>query len=143
MNQQNLYKFTCAILALLAITSYFFGFYFDENSAGAGGYDGDFKHIYNNLKIFLKHDFATSISHPDYVDSRPPSSYILHELLNPFANNEVNFRRSVFFVSLSVPVLFYFCLKQKFKDCENLLLILISSTISEWSLETSISFLFV
>ena len=61
----------------------------DENSAGAGGYDGDFQHIYNNLKIFLNNDLATSISHSDYLDSRPPTSYILHELLNPFVLDEI------------------------------------------------------
>ena len=78
MKNYNLYKFTHIILIVLAIASYFFGFYFDENSAGAGGYDGDFQHIYNNLKIFLNNDLATSISHSDYLDSRPPTSYILH-----------------------------------------------------------------
>ena len=49
--------------------------------------------------------------------------------MNPFAEDKVNFRRTVFFISLLVPILFYFCLKQKFKNEGNLLLILISSTV--------------
>ena len=152
MKNYNLYKFTHIILIVLAIASYFFGFYFDENSAGAGGYDGDFQHIYNNLKIFLNNDLATSISHSDYLDSRPPTSYILHELLNPFVLDEINFRRSVFIISLSIPVLFYFCLKKKFRDYENLVLILISCTIflspyfrttAYWGLQENYGYIFL
>ena len=128
MHQFSLYKFTSVALITLAILSYFFGFYLDESSTGAGGYTGDFEHIYTNLEFFLKHDLVTSISNPDYHDSRPPTPYILHEALNPFVEDKINFRRSVFFISLLIPILFYFCLKQKFRNEENLLLILLSST---------------
>ena len=129
MNQFSLYKYTSVTLVILAISSYFFGFYLDEIPSGAGGYNGDFEHIYTNLEFFLQHDLTTSISNPDYHDSRPPTSYILHNLLNPFAEDKINFRRTVFFISLLIPILFYFCLKQKFKREDDLLLILISSTI--------------
>ena len=108
MKNYSLYKFIPVFLIAFAILSYFFGFYLDENSAGAGGYEGDFQHIYNNFQIFLKHDLITSIAHPDYFDSRPPTSYILHEALNPFVEDKINFRRSVFFISLLVPILFFF-----------------------------------
>ena len=47
-------KFVAIMLIALAISSYFVGFYLDENSAGAGGYEGDFDDIWNNLQIFLK-----------------------------------------------------------------------------------------
>ena len=68
----------------------------------------------------------------------------MHASLNPFVENVIAYRRSVFIISLSVPVLFYFCLKQKFNNKDNLLLILIASTIflspyfrtsSYWGLE--------
>ena len=123
MKHYSSYKFISVFLVTFAILSYFFGFYLDENSAGAGGYEGDFQPIYNNLQIFLKHDLVTAIAHPNYFDSRPPTSYILHEALNPFAGEEINYRRSVFFISFLIPILLYFCLKQKFKNDENLLLI--------------------
>ncbi len=129
MNQFSLYKFISATLIILVILSFFFGFYLDESSFGAGGYNGDFEHIYTNLEFFLKNDLTTSIANPAYHDSRPPTSYILHEALNPFVEDKINFRRSVLFISLLVPILFYFCLKQKFNNVENLLLILLSSTI--------------
>ena len=152
MHQFSLNKFISATLVILVITSFFFGFYLDESSFGAAGYDGDFEHIYTNLEFFLKNDLATSLSNPEYHDSRPPTTYILHELLNPFTESKINFRRSVFFISLSVPILFYFCLKQKFNDKENLLLILLSSTIflspyfrtsSFWGLQENYGLIFL
>ena len=129
MNQFSLNKFISGTLIILAILSFFFGFYLDESSFGAGGYNGDFEHVYTNLEFFLKQDLATSLANPEYHDSRPPTSYILHEALNPFVEDKINFRRSVFFISLLVPILFYFCLKQKFNNKENLLLILLSSVV--------------
>ena len=144
MNQFSLNKFISGTLIILVILSFFFGFYLDESSFGAGGYNGDFEHVYTNLEFFLKHDLATSLANPEYHDSRPPTSYILHEALNPFVEDKINFRRSVFFISLLVPILFYFCLKQKFNNKDNLLLLLIASTIflspyfrtsSYWGLE--------
>ena len=152
VSQYNLYKFTSIFLITLAIFSYFFGFYLDENSAGAGGHAGDFSIIYNNFQIFLKYDLEEAIAHHDYFDSRPPTSYILHKLFNPFAEGQINYRRSVFFISFFIPILFYFCLKQKFKKEENLLLILISSTIflspyfrtsAYWGLQENYGFIFL
>jgi len=129
INKNNLYRITTIFLITLVIFSFFLGFYLDENSAGAGGYDGDFQNVYRNLQIFLKYNFSDAVIDPDYLDSRPPTSYILHSVLNPFVEDKINFRRSVFFISLLTPILFFFCLKQKFKNQENLLLILISSTL--------------
>ena len=63
-----------------------------------------------------------------FNSSRTPLVYVLHKLFNPFLENQIDFRRSVFIISLSGPVLFYFCLKQKFKE-SNLLLFLIASVI--------------
>ena len=129
MIKENLYKFISIFLIILAISSYFIGFYFNENSGGSGSYRGDFRVIWNNFQIFLNNDLISSIQHPEYNDSRTPISYILHELLNPFLDNKINFRKSVFSISILLPILFYFCLKQKFRNEENLLLILISSSI--------------
>ena len=46
MSHNSLYKFTSIALITLAILSYFFGFYFDENSAEAGSYKGDITNVY-------------------------------------------------------------------------------------------------
>ena len=78
------------------------------------------------------------------MSARTPLVYIFHKLFNPFVGNEIVFKRSVFIMSLMIPVLFYISLKQKFRKEENLLLVLISSIIflspyfrtsSYWALE--------
>ena len=51
MTKYNLYNFTSIFLIVLAVLSYFWGFYLDENSAVAGGPKGDIVHIWSNLKI--------------------------------------------------------------------------------------------
>ena len=130
------YKIVIFVLIFLSFSSFFLGFYFDENSAGAGGLFGDFSLNWGNLQIFLNNDLLTAINYTDgadpdnvYNSSRPPLVYILHKLFNPFLETQISFRRSVFILSLSGPILFYLCLKQKFKKEDNLLLALIASTI--------------
>ena len=43
--------------------------------------------------------------------------------------DELGFRRTVFGISLIIPVIFYFCLKEKFKGHNNYLLLLLSSVL--------------
>ena len=144
MEIKNNYKFFSFVLIFLSLLSFFLGFYLDENSAGGGSYLGDWSILWPNLKLFINNDLYTAITHENFLSNRPPLLYMLHASLNPFVENVIAYRRSVFIISLSVPVLFYFCLKQKFNNKDNLLLILIASTIflspyfrtsSYWGLE--------
>ncbi len=146
------YKNVSIVLILISILSFFLGFYLDENSAGAGSYEGDFLHIWKNLQIFANNDILNSITHEDYFDSRSPIAYILHKLFNPFLDSEIGYRRSVFIISLIAPILFYYCLKIKFFNKENILLILITSTIflspyfrtsAYWGLEENYGIIFL
>jgi len=150
------YKVFPLLLIFLSFSSFFWGFYIDENSAGAGGYFGDFKLNWSNLQIFLNNDLLTAINFTDNSDpdnqfnsSRTPLVYVLHKLFNPFLETQINFRRSVFIISLVGPILFYFCLKQKFKESD-LLLFLIASIIllspyyrtsAYWALDENYSFI--
>ena len=145
-------KILSLLLISISISSLFLGYYFNENSAGAGSYEGDLGSIWKNLQIFLKNDLLESINHPDYFDSRTPIAYILHEIFNPFVKNIESYRKSVFIISLSLPILFYFSLKKKFKTEDNLLLLLISSlvclspyfrTSSYWGLEENFGLIFL
>ena len=135
MLQKNHYKYFSFFLILLSISSFFIGFIYGENSAGAGGFRGDFEHTWRNLQLFLNNDISTAVhltastEREIYMSSRTPLLYIFHKLFNPFIENEIIFIRSVFFMSLSLPILFYLCLREKFKEEENLLLILISSIV--------------
>ena len=146
------YKFFSIFLCFFSFFSFFLGFYFEENSAGAGGYNGDFLLIWKNLQIFINNDLLVALNHPEYYDSRAPTSYILHKFLNPWVDSEISFRASVFIISLSLPFLFYFCLKNKFKEENNLLLLLVSSVIflspyfrttAYWGLQENYSLIFL
>jgi hypothetical protein len=115
------------ILFLLIIFSFLLGFFLNENSAGAGGEKGDFSLIWNNLLLFKEKGIFSSINSELYSDSRTPFLYILHYLLNPLINDQLNFRISIFFFSVLIPFIFYFILKKKFFYLKNYQLLLLSS----------------
>ena len=92
-------------LSVLAIFSFFFGFIFKENSAGAGGLNGDFKNTWLNINTFLKFDLKTAldfVANGDgnfYVSSRTPALYIINAKINPFTYSIDAFLRSIFLFS--------------------------------------------
>jgi hypothetical protein len=148
----SIYKFFSIFLILFSVIFFFYGFISEENTAGAGGFSGDFSNSWNNLQIFLNNDLLNAINSSGntlegktkYISSRPPLIWILNKFLNPFTDNKIDWLRSIFFFSLLVPLLFYYCLKIKFKNTDNYKLILLSSTIlfspyfrtsSYWGLE--------
>ena len=145
-------KLLSIFLILFSVIFFFYGFISEENSAGAGGFNGDFSNSWNNLQTFLNNDLLTAINSSGdtldgqrkYISSRPPLIWILNKFLNPFTDNQIDWLRSIFFFSLLAPLLFYYCLKIKFKNTDNYKLILLSSTIllspyfrtsSYWGLE--------
>ena len=106
------------LLALIILTyfSFILGFILNENSAGAGSYNGDISWIWKNIQIFENNNLIQAINHPDFFGNRTPLSYILHKYLNPFVHNYENFRISILSLSLFGPIIFYFILKNNFPD---------------------------
>ena len=132
------------LFTLLALVSFFLGFSLDEVSMGAGGFDGDFKFVKRSIVLFNENSFLESIKLFSETSNRPPLIYIMHKYLNPFFANELGFRRTVFIISLAIPILFYLCLKEKFPEADNKILMFFSSIIffnpfirtsSYWGLE--------
>ena len=76
---------------------FLYGFFTNENSAGAGPYD--FELIWSNLQL-LKNNTFSNLDSILYNDSRPPLSYIIHIYLNPLISNKENFRLSTLLISL-------------------------------------------
>ena len=158
VKKKQKFDYYCYLLIILSIFSFFLGFYLDENSAGAGSYKGDWVHIWKNMQTFANNDLLTALKYTDSIDSlhyqssRTPLLYILHKLFNPFLYDPIFYRRSVFAISLTAPILFYFCLKQKFKEVNNSLLLLVSSIIflspyyrtsAFWGLEENYGIIFL
>ena len=138
-------------LSFLILIYFFYGFFTNENSAGAGGYSGDFKLIWSNL-LLLKDGLFTNIDNPAYNDSRSPLSYILHIILNPFTENQQEFRNSTFVISLIVPYLLFLSINENFKKLKfsiTLLLTLIVTlspyfrTTAYWSLGENYAIIFL
>lgn len=120
-------KYSLSIISILIVLSFFLGFYLNENSAGGG--PSDFIYfVWPNLN-FLKENIFVNIFSYNYTDSRTPLSYILHLLFNPLINSEIQFRFSVFLISLLCPILLFFNLKYRFNDAQTYLLIFLSSLI--------------
>lgn len=139
------------LTSLFLLLYFFYGFFSNENTAGAGGYDGDFDTIWNNINL-LKEGVVVNLDNPSYNDSRPPLSYILHILFNPFINDQESFRFSCFVISLIIPALIYFSINKKYPDLsKNLtllcsLLILLSPyfrTTAYWGLGENYGLIFV
>ena len=111
------YKYFSLFLIILSISSYFIGFIYGENSAGGG--PADYLHVWSNLQTFLNNSIIDGVhltatyDSETYMSARTPLIYIFHKLFNPFVGNEILFKRSVFFMSFLVPILFYISLKEK------------------------------
>ena len=138
MQKDRVNKNIPILLSSLVLISYFLGFYLDENSAGSGADTaelGDLVNTWNNLELFLSNSImdgvnaTSSLDQSVYKSSRTPLVYIFHKIFNPFTDSIDSFRRSVFFFSLLGPIIFFFCLKQRFRSTKDSYLILISSLI--------------
>ena len=111
---------------------------------GAGGFNGDFKFVKKSIALFSQNSFFDSIKLYSESSNRPPLIYILHKYLNPLINDDLGFRKVVFTISLLIPILFYICLREKFKETDKNIILLFSSIIffnpfirtsSYWGLE--------
>ena len=160
-NSQIFFKILSIILIISSIIFFFYGFLVGENSAGAGGFKGDFDNVWITLQTFLNNDLITSIKSSStagvsleqpYISSRAPLIYILNKYFNPFIESKINFIRSVFFFSLLAPILFYYSLKIKFPKVDNIILMLLACTIllspyfrtsSYWGLEENYGIVFI
>ena len=139
------------IIAASLLAYYFFGFYTDENSAGAGGYNADLGLIWNNLNL-LKEDLFLNLDNPLYNDSRTPLPYILHILFNPFINDLETFRTSVFLISSTVPLLLFLAIKENYPKLDKNIVLLLAlivtlspyfRTSSFWGLSENYAFIFL
>ncbi len=121
------------LLIFLSIFSYAIGFTFDENSAGGGV--ADFNNTWRNLQMFESNDLLTALhltasnDSAIFQSSRIPGVYIFHKYFNPFTNNAEEFRLSVTFFSLLIPIFFFKALTLKFSKIRKIDLALLASLI--------------
>jgi hypothetical protein len=103
------------------------GFYLDENLAGGAIFDFNYHiPILNSFKDNLSYSF---LNYKDFNSDHSPFFFIFLNLINmPFEGT--NFLRFIYLhISLIVPIVFYKCLIEAYKDCSKKILILISCII--------------
>ena len=81
--QSDKYLFLISILTILL---FFFGFYLQENSAGAGGLKGDFNHVWNNLSLFKNNNFWTALDSTAGLNEYKYKRLLLSENKQDFSN---------------------------------------------------------
>lgn len=129
MNKLNKLKYISFFLSFLIIFSYFLGFYFNENSAGAGGYNGDISWILNNIKIFQENSLINSIFHKELFGNRPPLIYALNKIFNPYFYEYEKYRYTVFYLSLIGVYILYLGLKFKYNETNKSILFSLATLI--------------
>jgi hypothetical protein len=124
-------------LIFMIITSFIVGFFIRENSAGAGGFNGDFSHVWKNLQTFKNNTLIDSIKITAKKDSnlneenyfqgtRPPLIYIFQSI-NPLIFSQNSFFINVFFISIFCFLFFLIVIKNIYSDQDKLTVLLISS----------------
>ena len=122
-------KITTIFLSLLIIISYFLGFVFSENSIGSGGYNGDLVWMWDNFEIFKNESLIQAIKSDDFFGNRTALLYILNIYLNPFLNNIDEYRFSITIFSLLAPYILFLCIKEKYKNINYEIILLLSCII--------------
>ena len=149
---KNIHFVISLSLIIFSIFYFFLGFLLNENSAGAGGYEGDFVHSWNNLQIYLNNNLHESLLSKEFYSNRSPLAYILHEKFNPFIGSHYGYRVSVFLITLLIPILLFFTLQLKFEKINILTLSVLSSIIlfspyvrtsGYWALEENYGIIFL
>ncbi|MAJ85988.1 MAG: hypothetical protein CL687_03340 [Candidatus Pelagibacter sp.] len=115
-------RFSYLLLAI-AISSLFYGFYIDEDSAGSGGFILDFNKTWNFV-ISLKNEM--NFLSDEYSIHTPLHYLILSQVL--VLTESQNLTRLIYFLGcFSIPFLFYLCLKLRYSRIKKINLIAISS----------------
>ena len=127
--KNNFKNYLTNIIIFLPLISFFFGFYFDEDSAGGGGYKNDSVWIRKNIDIFLENNLVDAILHPDFFGNRSPLIYVLHKIFNPFFDDFEKYRICGFIIFLIGPIIFYHLLRTRYFETDKRILFFISSLI--------------
>jgi hypothetical protein len=96
------------IIFLVSAFTLLVGFFFNEDVSG-GGTSGDFYSTFGYVTELKANIFAIS-----EVTIHLPLHYLILSKINYFANDMVLLRFAFLIISISVPILFYLCLKNRF-----------------------------
>tara|TARA_B100000315_G_scaffold5796_1_gene5805 strand:+ start:2737 stop:3987 length:1251 start_codon:yes stop_codon:yes gene_type:complete len=122
-NNKNL-LYDKIIFFLLSLTL-IIGFFFDEDSAGSGGFIADFNNTWGYVEVLKDSLFVL----PSKWVMHTPLHFIILSKLHILIEDQYLIRLIFCIISISIPILFYLCLKINFPDQnKNNLLVLASLT---------------
>ena len=109
------------VFIFLSITSLFIGLFFGEDSSGSGGFVADYKNTWGYIEALKINVFTL----PGSWTVHTPLHYIIISRLNLLFQNEIFLKIIFLNICLSIPTLFFFCLKIKYPkiDINNLVLL--------------------
>ena len=111
------------IFFVVTFSTLLIGFLFNEDVSG-GGTSGDFYYTLNYVAELKENIFAVS-----EFTVHLPLHYIILSRIDYFINNETILRFLFLIISISIPLLFYLCLKIKFISLSSNKALIISSSI--------------
>lgn len=109
------------VFIFLSITSLFIGLFFGEDPSGSGGFVADYKNTWGYIEALKINVFTL----PGSWTVHTPLHYIIISRLNLLFQNEFFLKIIFLNICLSIPTLFFFCLKIKYPkiDINNLVLL--------------------
>ena len=109
------------VFIFLSMTSLFIGLFFGEDSSGSGGFVADYKNTWGYIEALKNNVFTL----PGSWTVHTPLHYIIISRLNLLFQNEIFLKIIFLNICLSIPTLFFFCLKIKYPkiDINNLVLL--------------------
>lgn len=109
------------VFIFLSITSLFIGLFFGEDASGSGGFVADYKNTWGYIEALKINVFTL----PSSWTVHTPLHYIIISRLNLLFQNEIFLKIIFLNICLSIPTLFFFCLKIKYPkiDINNLVLL--------------------
>ena len=118
-------NFVPNLVFFLFSISLLIGFYFNEDSSGSGGFIADFSNTWGYVEA-LKENI---LIRPSNWTVHTPLHYILISKLSILFENKTFLRLTFCLISISMPILFYECLKIKYPTVSNKLLLIFASSI--------------
>lgn len=108
---------------VLLSLSLFIGFVFNEDSSGSGGFISDFYVSWEYVELLTKNFFLL----PGKFSDNTPLNYMILSWFNYFFNDKYTVRAIFCFISIILPILFYYSLKNYYEDLDNNKFLLLAS----------------
>jgi hypothetical protein len=109
---------------VLLSTSLFIGFIFNEDSSGSGGHIADFNNTWKYVEVLTQNFFAFPSQHGT---DNTPLGYMILSWFNYFAQDKYIVRVIYCTLSISLPILFYYALKNHYESIDSNILLLFAS----------------